>query len=110
MSLRMTTLLSTALLSAALVSSSADAQSRSQQIHEGVPLANQRSGHPDTVVAEGFKLVKVAEGIDPLEKPSGVINRFGLLDDLPPQPIEATRTEADENTYLEFSHNPGGPT
>jgi hypothetical protein len=76
---------------------------------QGVPLAHQRSGHPDNVIAPGFKLVKLVEGTDPIENPSGVITRFGLLNDFPPRPIEATRTESDENLYLVFDHNLGGP-
>src|SRR5581483_6933585 len=38
-----------------------------------------------------------------LENPSGPIVKFGLLAD-------GTKTEPDENTYLEFERNPGGPT
>ena len=72
--------------------------------------ANPRAGHPDTLVARGFQLVKVAEGSDPLENPTGTITNFGLLNDSPPQPVERTRTEPDENTYLVFEHGLGGPT
>jgi len=45
-----------------------------------------------------------------LENPSGVITNYGFLNDFPPQPIEATKTEPDENTYLVFEDNPGGPS
>ena len=45
----------------------------------------------------------VAEGLDLLENPSGVITQFGNLSD-------GSRTEPDENTYLILDHNPGGPT
>jgi hypothetical protein len=76
----------------------------------GVPAANPRSGSPATVVAPGHSLSLIAQGSDPLENPSGVITRFGYLNDFPPQTIEATKTEADENTYLVLPHNPGGPT
>jgi hypothetical protein len=31
------------------------------------------------------------------------------LNDFPPQVIERTRTEPDENTYVVFDSNPGGP-
>ena len=75
----------------------------------GVPNANTRiDGVPQPdVIADGFALRAVARGSDPLENPSGVITRFGHLDDT--QPIEPTRTEPDENTYLVLDHNPGGP-
>ncbi len=52
-----------------------------------VSSANPRSGHPDTQLAKGFDLVKIAEGSDPIENPSGVITNFGLLNDVPPQAI-----------------------
>src|SRR5437879_7991470 len=68
------------------------------------------AGHPDNSLSYGFSLVQVARGADALENPSGVITRFGYLNDFPPQKFEATKTEADENTYLVFDHNPGGPT
>ena len=55
------------------------------------------------VIASNFSLVRVAQGSDPLENPSGVITKFGLLSD-------GTRTEPDENTYLILDSNPGGPT
>jgi len=45
-----------------------------------------------------------------LENPSGIITQFGYLNDFPPQTIEPTKTEPDENTYLILSSNPGGPT
>jgi hypothetical protein len=47
----------------------------------------------------------VAQGSDPLENPSGVITTLGYLND-----TNKTRTEPDENTYLVFDQNPGGPT
>jgi hypothetical protein len=75
-----------------------------------VLLPNQRVGHPDTRILNEFSLVKIAQGSDPLENQSGVITQFGYLNDFPPQPIEATKTEADENTYLVLKRNPGGPT
>ena len=73
-------------------------------------LANPRVGHPDTRILEKFSLVKVAKGSDQLENPSGVITQFGYLNDFPPQPVEATKTEPDENIYLVLKQNPGGPT
>jgi len=92
-----------------LVASIAFAFSRNQ-IDSEVTLANARLGHPANVIASGFKLEKIAQGSDPLENPSGVITKFGFLNDFPPRSIEPTRTEPDENTYLIFDENPGGPT
>jgi len=43
------------------------------------------------------------DGSFPLENPSGVITNFGLLSD-------STKTEPDQNLYLVFGTNPGGPT
>src|SRR5262245_1368787 len=82
----------------------------SNKINSGVPAANPRAGAPPNVIVSGFALQKIAEGTDQLENPSGVITNFGLLNDFPPQLIERTRTEPDENTYLVFHENPGGPT
>lgn len=82
----------------------------SSVVQSEVTTANARTGHPDTLIATGFTLVKVAEGTDPLENPSGVITKFGLLNDFPPQQIESTHTEPDENTYLVFDQGLGGPT
>ncbi len=89
------------------------AQNANGQIHVkrvGVNSANPRQGHPDNIVEPGFQLNVLVKGSDPLENPSGTITNFGYLNDFPPQPIEATKTEPDENTYLVFDHNPGGPT
>lgn len=77
---------------------------------KGVPFANAKSGHPDNVISPGFKVVLVAQGTDPLENPSGIITKFGVLNDAATQRFEATRTEPDENLYLVFDHNLGGPT
>jgi Bacterial protein of unknown function (DUF839) len=76
----------------------------------GVPQANAKSGHPDNVLSPGFQLVRIAQGTDPLENPSGIITTFGALNDGAQQKFEATHTEADENLYLVFDHNLGGPT
>jgi len=83
---------------------------KNDKINPDVPNANPRLGHPANVIAPGYSLRKIAEGSDPLENPSGVIRQFGFLNDFPPQLVEATRTEPDENTYLVFDENPGGPT
>ncbi|HMG37313.1 MAG TPA: phosphatase [Blastocatellia bacterium] len=95
------------LLSSALAGGVAFAQSA---VHSNVPSANQRAGHPDNIVAKGFSLVQIVQGSDPLENPSGVITNFGLLNDSPPQTVERTRTEPDENTYLIFKDGLPGPT
>ena len=79
-------------------------------VFSNVSTANPRAGHPDTQITRGFSLRKIVEGSDPLENPSGVITNFALLNDFPPQTVERTRTEPDENTYLVFDRNPGGPT
>jgi Bacterial protein of unknown function (DUF839) len=72
------------------------------QLRSGVHDANPAVGSPDNKLPQGFTLQKIAEGIDPLENPSGKITLFGFLSD-------GTRTEPDENTYLVLDHNPGGP-
>ena len=56
----------------------------------------------DNVLSPEFTSALVEQGADLLENPSGVITRFGNLED-------GTRTEPDENTYLILDHNPGGP-
>src|SRR5262249_47934472 len=78
----------------------------------GVPAANQRIDmvSKPNVIVSGLALSLIAQGSDPLENPSGVITTFGYLNDFPPQTIEATKTEADENTYLVLDHDPGGAT
>jgi hypothetical protein len=72
------------------------------KIEHGVPTANPRVGTTPNRVADDFSLVRIAEGSEPLENPSGVITNFGLLSN-------GTPTEPDENTYIVFDHNPGGP-
>ena len=74
-----------------------------------VPTANP-SNPPATfvqpnVIASNYSLKLLAQGSDPLENPSGVITTLGNLND-----ATKTRTEPDENTYLVFDQNPGGPT
>jgi len=68
----------------------------------GLPTANPAEGVQPTVVSSESALVPIVRGTDPLENPSGVITRFGLLSD-------QTKTEPDQNTYLVLD-NPGGPT
>ena len=79
-------------------------------VTNSVADANQRVGHPNTVIASPFSLKILAKGTDPLENPSGVITNYGYLNDFPPQTVEPTKTEGDENTYLVLFKNPGGPT
>jgi hypothetical protein len=71
----------------------------------GVPNAIPAADSPDSIVASGFSLGLVVQGIDPLENPSGAITHFGFLSD-----ASSTKTEPDENTFLILDHNPGGPT
>ena len=68
----------------------------------GVPAANPVMISPNVLSPE-FTAGLVAQGLDLLENPSGLITRFGNLSD-------GSRTEPDENTYLILDHNPGGPT
>jgi hypothetical protein len=68
----------------------------------GVPAANPVAV-ADNVYSPEFTPGLVAEGLDLLENPSGLITRFGNLGD-------GTITHPDENTYLILDHNPGGPT
>lgn len=67
-----------------------------------VSKANADSGHPASRVAPGFTGRAVVRGTDALENPSGVITKFGRLSD-------DTATEPDQNLYLVFDSNPGGP-
>ncbi|HJX97953.1 MAG TPA: alkaline phosphatase PhoX [Chthoniobacterales bacterium] len=68
----------------------------------GVPAANPEA-IADNKVSPEFTPGLIAQGLDLLENPSGVITKFGYLSDNTP-------TEPDENTYLVLDHNPGGPT
>lgn len=70
----------------------------------GVADALARTNSPENMLASGFSLELVAQGIELLENPSGIITHFGYLSD-----TNGTRTEPDENTYLILDHNPGGP-
>jgi hypothetical protein len=68
----------------------------------GVPAANPVVISPNVFSPE-FTAGLIAEGLDLLENPSGLITQFGNLSD-------GSRTEPDENTYLILDHNPGGST
>jgi len=56
-----------------------------------------------SIIDPDFATQVVASGINPLENPSGPIIQFGFL-------TTGVRTEPDQNTYLKFDHNPGGPS
>lgn len=73
-------------------------------LHSGVPEALQRTNSPENVLAAGFSLELVAQGVELLENPSGIITHLGFLSD-----TNSTKTEPDENIYLTLNHNPGGP-
>jgi len=100
-------------LALAALATAATVSATSVQINDnGVAKANLRAdlvAQPNRVLS-GLALAAIARGTDPIENPSGLITRFGTLNDFPPQTIEATRTEPDENTYLVLAANPGGPT
>ena len=72
-----------------------------------VPTANPANPPAPAVqpnrIADNFALLPIAQGTDPIENPVGGITRLGLLSD-------GTRTEPDQNLYLTFEHDPGGPT
>ena len=71
-------------------------------IFTSVPNANKREGTPKSKITRGFKLKVLVSKEYPLENPSGVITSFGELS-------TGVGTEPDQNLYLEFGHNPGGP-
>src|SRR2546430_1254168 len=79
-------------------------------ITTSVAQSKPRSGRPQSAIAANYSLKFLVSGPYALENPSGIITRFGYLNDFPPQTIEPTKTEPDENTYLVLSSNPGGPT
>src|SRR5215510_1955654 len=63
------------------------------------------SGIQQNVIASNYVMVRIVQGTDPLENPSGVIKWYGYLDDANPAatpPKPRTRTEPDENTYLKL--------
>jgi hypothetical protein len=68
-----------------------------------VPSANPATGTQGNVISPGYELRQVVQGSDALENPSGAIVQYGFLAD-------GTKTEPDQNLYLVFPHNPGGPT
>lgn len=78
------------------------AQSGIGPITSSVPGARPKVGVQSTVIVPGFFLNVVVAGKNPIENPSGLITNFGLLSD-------GTLTEPDQNTYVAFPSNPGGP-
>jgi hypothetical protein len=79
------------------------AQSGIGPITSSVPNARPKIGVQSTVIVPGFFLNVVVAGKNPVENPSGLITNFGLLSD-------GTLTEPDQNAYVVFPSNPGGPT
>lgn len=73
-------------------------------VEDGVPTANSKLPSTSlTMIDPDFRTNPVAAGTDPLENPSGAITNYGLLKD-------GTLTEPDQNVYVVFKHNPGGPS
>src|SRR4029450_4298607 len=95
-------LAATALVTIAASTAAADYVRVFNEKVSGVPAANPVVISPNVLSPE-FTAGLVAEGVDLLENPPGLITRFGNLSD-------RSRTEPDENTYLILDHNPGGPT
>ena len=91
-----------ALLTMTASNAAADKVRVFNEIVSGVPAPNPVVVS-DNVFSPEFTDGLVAQGIDLLENPSGLITQFGYLSD-------GTNTEPDENTYLILDHNPGGPT
>jgi hypothetical protein len=85
-----------------LLASLAVSQSGIGPITNSVPNARPKVGVQPTVIVPGFFLNRIVVGSSPIENPSGTITNFGFLSD-------GTLTEPDENTYLVFESNPGGP-
>jgi hypothetical protein len=85
-----------------LSASMAVAQGGIGPISTQVFKANHDLGHPATRLAAGYARRIVVQGTDVLENPSGAITTYGRLSD-------NTATEPDQNDYLVFDSNPGGP-
>jgi hypothetical protein len=78
-------------------------------ITSSVPNARKRIAHPPNLIAPQFRLEEITNGFALLENPSGVITNFGFLNDFPPQTVEATKTEPDQNLFLVFNNGLSGP-
>ena len=73
-------------------------------VKDGVPSANATGTTTSlTLIDPDFRTNLLATRTDALENPSGLITNYGMLSD-------GTLTEPDENTYVVFPHNPGGPS
>ncbi|HUL72831.1 MAG TPA: alkaline phosphatase PhoX [Vicinamibacterales bacterium] len=92
-------------LGAAMVAATAVVSAIRVEIDDSVPAPNARAGSPANVIIDDYRLDRIAQGTDPLENPSGVITKFGFLNDGGP-----TKTEPDQNTYLEVPGGLPGPT
>jgi len=116
LTIALATLLALGVVDSFVATATAGSGNSGPQITTGVPTTNKREGTSANVIAPGFQLVPLVRGTDKLENPSGVITNFGLLNDFPspdtvkPPLVEATKTEADENTYVVLERTPGGPT
>jgi hypothetical protein len=69
----------------------------------GVATANPAENSPPNVLSSDFSADILVQGSDALENPSGPITQFGFLSD-------GTRTEPDQNLYLEIDKSMKGPT
>jgi hypothetical protein len=85
-----------------LTASIAFAQGGIGPITTSVPKAKKKVGTPGTSIASGYRLKLLVNKDFPLENPSGSITTFGEL-------TTGVGTEPDQNTYVVYSSNPGGP-
>src|SRR5689334_18662925 len=92
-----------------VLTSVAFAQTGIGPITSSVPNARKRIAHPPNLIAPQFRLEEITNGFALLENPSGVITNFGFLNDFPPQTVEATKTEPDQNLFLVFNNGLSGP-
>ena len=90
---------------AALVAATSVLHAIRVEIDDSVPNANPRVGFPDNVIIDDYQLERIAQGSDPLENPTGIFTKFGILND-----ANQTKTEPDQNTYVEFENGLPGPT
>jgi len=91
------------LLCAAVVPAAAWADDGIGPFTNGVASANPAEGSPNNILSSDFSASILAQGADPLENPSGPITNFGFLSD-------GTRTEPDQNLYIESDQKAKGPT
>jgi hypothetical protein len=91
------------LLCAAVVPAAAWADDGIGPFTNGVASANPAEGSPANVLSSDFSASILVQGSDPLENPSSAITNFGFLSD-------GTRTEPDQNLYIESDQKAKGPT